>query len=300
MMKTFIKMAFVLAPITLSAQDKGTILTTYIAPYVGVTYMGEMNTEQTGTAHKRGNFNAFSTDFDLQVDVTGKSESAIGNTYGLTYGSVWNKQGRKLNPGFEIDLFHTSTSHKSELANANNEEVTNIVGANGDSVIAFVEEHYGAGHHEFSNKMTMNSWNAAANLTLSYGITSKISINGAVGIGFTAITLKDAESLQVGPAAANPGYETTSDNGGGAVNHFNSHPHASDNLMFGQFRIGANFQLVQKVALRIDARGMYRGEGEFNFGSTKYTDHAPTDNWTYTIDKGVTYMLTAGVVVSLK
>jgi hypothetical protein len=65
-----------------------------------------------------------------------------------------------------------------------------VVGPNGDSVLAFVEEHYGAGHHKFSNTMTMNSWNAAANLTLSYDFSSKISVNGALGVGFTAATLK--------------------------------------------------------------------------------------------------------------
>ena len=299
MMKNFIGMAFVFAPFFLSAQDKGIIMSTYISPYAGVTVQGVVNTEQTGTAHKLGNFNAFDTDFDLQVKVKGKSESTMGYTYGLTYGSVWDKEGRKLNPGFEIDLFHNSASHKSELSNPNNEEVTNVVGANRDSVVAFVEEHYGAGHHKFSNNMTMNSWNAAVNFTLSYHFSSKISVRGALGFGFAAITLKEAESLQVSPASTNPGYETTSDNDGGPVNHFNSQPDASNNLMIGQFRLGAKIQLVQKVALQIDARGMYKDKGNFIFGSTKYNDHAPTDNWTYMINQGVTYMLTAGLCISL-
>mgnify|MGYP000103009710 FL=1 len=69
--------------------------------------------------------------------------------------------------------------------------------------------------------------------------------------------------------------------------------------MIGQFRFGAKIQLLQKVALQIDARGMYRNKGNFIFGSTKYKDHAPTDNWTYMINRGVTYMLTAGLCISL-
>jgi hypothetical protein len=300
MIRTLIKIAFFLVPFLLSAQDNVTSLSTYITPYGGVTLQGVINTEQTGTAHMRGNYNEFGTDFDLQVKVIGESKSTIGYTYGFTYGSVWNKEGRKFNPGFEIDIFHNNASHKSKLSNTNTEEITNLIGPNVDSVHALVEEHYGAGHHKFSNTMTMNSWNAAANLTLSYNFSSKISVNGGLGVGFSAVTLKEAESLQSSPAPADPGYEITSDNGGGLVNHFNGQPNASNNLMFGQFRLSTKIQLVQNVALSIDARGMFMGESEFIFGSTKYTDHAPTDNWTYMIDRSVTYSIALGLCVYLK
>jgi hypothetical protein len=298
-MKNFILTAFAFVPFLLSAQDKGNNMSTYITPFAGVTFQGEVNTEQTGTAHKLGHFNIYDTDFDLQVSVKGTSESTVGFTYGLTYGSVWNKEGRKLSPGFEIDVFHTSASHESELSNPLNEEVTGIVGVNGDSVVDFVDEHYKAGHHTFSNTMTRNSWNAATNFTLSYDISSKISVNGALGVGFAAISLKEAESLQVSPASANAEYETTNENGGGPVNHFNSQPNASNNLMTAQFRLGTKIQLTKKAALKIDARGIYQESGNFTFGSTQYTDHAPTDNWTYMIDGGVSYMLTAGLCISL-
>ena len=168
-----------------------------------------------------------------------------------------------------------------------------------DSLFSLVGQYYGAGKHTFSNTMTMNSWNAAVNLTLSYDFSSKISVNGALGAGFTAVTLKNGVSLQSGPAPADPGFEATTDNGGGVVNHFNSQPNASDNLMFGLLRLGTKIELVENVALRIDARGMYMGESTFVFGSTVYTDHAPTDNWTYMIDKGITYAITVGLRVSL-
>lgn len=300
MIKTLVKMTFVLVPFSLLAQDNVTSMSTHITPYGGAVLQGVINTGQTGIAHKRGNYNEFGTDFDLQVKVKGESKSTVGYTYGLTYGSVWNKQGRKLNPGFEIDLFYNNASHKSKLSNPSTEEVTNVFGPNRDSVLALIKEHYDAGHHKFSNTMTMNSWNAAANLTLSYNFSSKISINGALGVGFTAAKLKNAESLQSSPAPVDPGYETTIDNGGIIVNHFNTQPNASNNLMFSQFRLGTKIQMVKNIALRIDARGMYMGESKFIFGSTKYTDHAPTDNWTYIIDKSVIYMITAGLCVYLK
>ena len=298
-MRNFIGLVFVLAPFLLSAQDNGTNMSTYLSPYAGVTFQGVVNTKQTGTAHLRGNFNVFSTDFDLQVIVTGESASTMGYTYGFTYGSVWKKEGRKLNPGFEIDVFQNSSAHESKLSNPNTEVVANVVGPNRDSVLGLVGQYYGAGKHTFSNTMTMNSWNAAVNLTLSYDFSSKISVNGALGAGFTAVTLKNGVSLQSGPAPADPGFEATTDNGGGVVNHFNSQPNASDNLMFGLLRLGTKIELVENVALRIDARGMYMGESTFVFGSTVYTDHAPTDNWTYMIDKGITYAITVGLRVSL-
>lgn len=162
-----------------------------------------------------------------------------------------------------------------------------------------VEEHYGAGHHVFANSMKLSSWNAAASLTLSYALSEKISLNGGLGVGFSAVTLKEAESKQSSPAPADPGFETTKDNNGGIVNHFNSRSIASCNVPFGQFRIGANFQLTNKLALTLEARSMLQGKGTYNFGSTIYSDHAPTNNWVYTIDKGYTQTLSMGLRISL-
>lgn len=282
-----------------SDQEDVVKLSTYISPYAGLIFQGSLETEQIGVAHKRGDFNAFDTDFDLLVDVKGNSKNATGYAFGLTYGSIWKKNDRKWNPGLEFDLFYTNSDHKSELANPSTEEVVNMNGVNQDSVIEFVEEHYGAGHHTFSNTMTIATWNAAVNLTLAYSISPKVSINSGLGLGFSAMTLGNAESRQTGPAPANPGYETTNDNGGGPVNHFNNQTKASSNLMFVQFRLGTKIQLNRKVALSIDARGIYRGESEFTFGSTKYTDHAPTDNWKYLTGKGVGVVLTTGLIIFL-
>lgn len=285
-------MALILLPFSLSAQ-------TYIIPYGGVNLQGVSNVEQTGTAHKRGINNEFETDFDLHVKVRGESKSTLGYTYGFTYGSVWSKSGRKLNPGFEVDIFHNSASHKSILSNPNTEEVTILAGSNANDVHDLVEEHYGAGHHKFSNTMTKNSWNAATNLTLSYDFSTKISVNGGLGIGFSAVRLKEAKSFQSSPAPADPGYETTNDNGGGIVNHFNSQPNASNSLMFSQLRLGTKIQLINNVTLRLDARGIYAGESKFVFGSTQYSDHAPTDNWTYTIDRSLIYIINLGLSVNI-
>jgi len=299
MKNKLLKIAIVLFPFALNAQDNEVKLTTYLTPYAGINFQGNLTSEQTGTAHKRGNYNAFATDFDLNVKVEGESKSAVGATFGFTYGNHWTKQDRKWNPGIEIDFFHNIGNHESKLSNPENEEVTNVVGANAEKVIEFVDEHYGKGHHNFSNSMTMTSWNTAGNFTLSYTFNEKISFNTALGVGFSAIMLKDAESLQTSPAEAVPGYETTKENGGGAVNHFNTKADAFNNVLFGQLRLGTKFQFTPKIAWSLDARGTYRGATEFTFGSTKYIDHAPTDNWNYSIDKAMGYMLTTGVVITL-
>lgn len=298
MVKALFKLAFLMAPISMFAQDNGVKAISYFNPYAGGMYTGVVKTEQTGVAHKRGNYNAFSTDFDLNVRVTGESQTATGYTLGATFGTVWTKKDRKLNTGIEFDIFNTRSAHSSLLANPSNEVISNVVGPNADSVEAFVDEHYAAGEHRFSNTMVMSSWNAAGNLVFSVPLSTRFSFNAAMGLGFSAITLKDAESLQISPASAIPGYETTIDNGGGAVNHFNTNTTASKNLMFGQFRLGTRIMVTSKTSVNVDLRGTYRGTGEFTFGSTKYTDHAPTDNWNYTIGRHANMMLTAGLVRS--
>jgi hypothetical protein len=292
MAKSLIKLAFILLPLSLSAQ-------TYIAPYGGVTVIGAGNTMQTGTAHFRGINNKYDTDFDFHVKVEGESQRTVGYTYGFTYGNVLSKNERKLKFGFETDLFYVGSSHESKLSNPKTEEVTILRGSNAASVYALVEDHYGAGHHKFENTMTVSSWNAAANLTLSYDLTTKISVNGGLGLGFSAVNLKDAKSLQSSPAPEDPGYETTVDNGGDIVNHFNSQPNASGTAMLSQLRLGTKIQLVKNFALKIDARGIYSGENNFVFGSTKYSDHAPTDNWSYSIGPSMFYTVTLGLCITL-
>lgn len=298
MVKALFKLAFLMAPISLFAQENGVKAVSYINPYAGGVYTGSVKTEQLGVAHKRGNYNAFGTDFDLNVDVDGNSETSTGYTLGLTYGTIWTKKDRVLNTGIEFDIFNTRSAHNSILINPFDEVVSNVNGPNADSVVDFVEHHYGAGEHQFSNKMTMSSWNAAGNVVFAITVSPRVSLNTAFGLGFSAITLKNAESLQIAPANAIPGYETTIDNGGGAVNHFNTNTTASKNVMFGQLRFGTRIQASAKTAISIDVRGTYRGPGEFTFGSTKYTDHAPTDHWTYIIGRHANMMLTAGLVRS--
>ena len=235
----------------------------------------------------------------MKVRVTGESESTTGNTYGFTYGNIWKKDGRKINLGFEIDLFHTNTGHESKLANPNTQEITNVVGPNSVALAAFIATNFAPGLHSFANSMTRKSWNAAANYIVSYNISPDFSVNAGLGLGFTAITLDEAKSLQSTPATSGQAFEMTTENGGGPANHFNSRTIASDNVMFTQFRLGSKYKVAQNVAIRFDARAMSVGESTFNFGSTKYSDHAPTDNWMYMIGQNTAYTITLGLCVNM-
>jgi len=209
------------------------------------------------------------------------------------------KDGRKLNVGFEIDFFQNSSSHSSKLSNPNTQVAANIVGPNQDSVLSLVSAAFAAGQHRFENSMTINSWNAASNLIFSYDVSTDISINGGLGVGFSAITLKDAKSFQSNPASANASYEMTTENGGGIANHYNSQSIATDNIMFSQFRIGTKVKLIDNLALLVDARGMFIGESIFNFGSTIYSDHAPTDNWIYKMGGSSLYSVNVGLCINM-
>lgn len=288
-----------LFPCAFLAQTTNNLSESYIQVYGGLGIQGSVNIEQIGVAHKRGDFNEFDTDFNLNVRVNGKSDLVNFYTTGFVMGHIWEKSNRKWSPGFELDVNRTFGKFNSTLVNQENQEVSNINGANGADVIGLVHEYYGAGRHNFSNTMNMETWNVSGNFIVTLHIHPTTSIYTGLGFGFSGVLLKDAESLQTSPADSPPGYETTTDNGGGPVNHFNGQPNASSILLFGQARLGTKIDLSQKIAFIIDTRVFCRGAGDFTFGSTQYTDHAPTDHWRYSIAKGVGIMLNIGVVFSL-
>lgn len=299
MVRVIFKTVCIMLPSVFLAQSLDNLSESHIQIYGGWGIQGSVNTEQIGVAHKRGDFNEFDTDFDLQVKVNGKSDFTNFYTAGMVLGHVWKKSERDWSPGFELDLSRTYGKYNSTLVNQKDQEVNNITGNNGADVIALVQEYYGAGRHNFSNTMNMETWNVAGGFALNYSINPKFSMYTGFGLGFSNVLFKDAESLQTSPAQSPPGYETTTDNGGGPVNHFNGQTNASSMFFFGQARLGTKIDLSNKVAFTVDTRSFYRGAGVFTFGSTQYTDHAPTDHWTFSIGSGVGMMFNIGVMLSL-
>lgn len=299
MSKTIIGIICLMLPISLLAQSDAQKNNSYIQVYGGLGMQGSAKTTQTGVAHKRGDYNAFDTDFDLHVNVDGKTDVSSYYSTGLVFGHSFIKEDRLFNPGFEIDFSRAHGKQAGNLVNAFDEEVHNINGPNSAQVLALVEEEYGAGHHSFYNKMDMSALNLAGNFTLTTNINKKMQAYGGIGFGLSGVTLSDAKSLQTSPANAVAGYETTTDNGGGLVNHFNGGNKAQANLTFFQARFGAKASFTKKISLIVDIRGYYRGKADFNFGSTRYSDHAPTDHWVYSMNNGKGILLSAGLNVTL-
>ena len=269
---------------------------TYLAPYAGVLFQRSQNVSLNSNVYKIGKFNYFNTDFDLIVDLIGKTDNTTGSIGGLTYGTLWHNDHSKFKHGFELDLFYKRSDHNSKLDNPDVEQIKNVNGPNIDSIINFINKEFCVHCHKFHNTMTMSSWNTAVNYILSYVISKKVSINGAVGLGLSFISLGNAVGLQEEPASPGEIYEFTKDNGGGPVNHFNSQPNANSKTVFAQFRFGTRIQLHHKLELLVDTRCIYQGASKYTFGSTVYSDHSPTDSWQYSIDNGWGFSLTTGLV----
>ena len=299
MINFIFKTVFLISPCFLISQSVDNSSESYIQLYGGWGFQGSIYAEQIGVAHKRGDFNEFDTDFDLQIQVNGKSDGANLYTTGFVLGHVWKKNKRNWSPGFELDLSRSYSKYNSNLVNEEDQKANNINGNNSADVIALVQEYYGKDRHNFSNTMNMEAWNIAGNIALSIHINPKVSMYSGLGFGLSNVVLKDAISLQTSPAKDPPGYETTSDNGGDPVNHFNGRPNASSMLFLGQASLGTKISLSKKAAFIIETRSFYRGKGTFVFGSTQYSDHAPTDHWTFSTGKGMGIMVNIGIMFSL-
>jgi hypothetical protein len=295
MIRNIFKAGCLLLPGAIFAQTSDIQSGSYVQLYGGWGIQGSVKTEQIGIVHKRGDFNEFDTDFDLHVKVSGKSNHANFYTTAMVMGHVWTKNERTWNPGFELDVSRTYGKFNGTLVNQNDQEVHSINGTNDADVLELVKEHYGTGRHIFSNTMNMETWNLAGSFTFTVRINPKTSMYSGYGFGFSAVLFSDAQNLQISPAQSPPGYETTIDNGGGPVNHFNGKPKASSMLLYGQARLGAKIDVSKRFAFLIDTRVFCRDKGDFTFGSTQYSDHAPTNHWEYSIDKSTGIMLTVGV-----
>jgi opacity protein-like surface antigen len=299
MSKLLLGMVCLLLPISLFAQDDVYKTGSYIQVYGGLGMQGSSKTKQTGVAYRRGNYNVFDTDFDLLVKLNGKTDVSSYYSTGVVFGHSFIKKDRLFNPGFEIDLSWANGKQTGTLVNKLDQQVNNINGPNRAQVLALIEEEYGAGHHSFYNEMDMSALNVAANFIVSTKINKMMQAYGGIGLGLSGVTLSDAQSLQTSPANAAVGYETTTDNGGGLVTHFNSGPKAKDNLTFFQARFGAKAMITDHISFLIDMRAYYRGKADFTFGSTRYSDHAPTSNWDYRMNNNKGIMLSAGLNFTL-
>lgn len=238
-----------------------------------------MKFTQIGTAHKRGDFNEFDTDFDLNVLVNGecKAVTSYGASISAKQFNTRNDKTWHIGYGLSFNLFRSNII--SKLSNDKNEIVSNINGPNGNEVIDFVNEHYGAHHHIFENEMNLNFYSTTGKIILQKSLNEKTSIETSLGFGVTLLEAKNAISRQLSPSSTPPGFETTVDEDGGAVNHFNGKNNATGIARNLNWEIGVSKKIKDNLAFIIKGSSTCIGNSNFTFGSTQYSDHAPTDHW---------------------
>lgn len=101
------------------------------------------------------------------------------------------------------------------------------------------------------------------------------------------------------PASTPPGFETTVDENGGAVNHFNGNNRASGITNNITWKIGATRQLNSNLSLVVEGSSARIGKTTFNFGSTQYSDHTPTNHWTVEKYAHLNFQLSVGLRLTM-
>lgn len=250
----------------------------YVGGFGGVGRSDDQHVEQTGVAHKRGNFNHGYPDFDLKVDVDGKVEHETASLFGFHSGYEWAIPSTSLNAAFELEGVYYKANQRSALENPATELLSNVVPYAGQlhtsqDLAALVEEEYGAGEHRFANTMDMKMGLFMANGVLSKSVGSKMTPYIGAGVGLAAIEMKNAVSHQTNPSGP---IELA---GGEQVNHFNSKDHATALTFAAQGKAGVRYALTNRISVFGEYRYIRVSHSDFTFGSTVYAEHSPTDNW---------------------
>ena len=258
-----------------------------------------MQFTQIGTAHKRGDFNAFDTDFDLNVLVKGECNAVTNYGVNISANQLQQNQVGKWSFGGGLNFSYNQSKILVELANENAEVVSNINGPNGVEVIDFVNEHYSAHHHIFENEMELITYSTNAKIILQKSVSEKTSVQTSIGVGISVLQAKNAISRQLSPSSTPPGFETTVDEDGGAVNHFNGKNSATGIANNLNWEIGVSQKIKNNLSLIAKGIAVRTGNSNFTFGSTQYSDHPPTDHWNLNLDSYFNFNLSIGLQFKL-
>ncbi len=250
----------------------------YVGAFGGLGRTDNQDVQQTGVAHKRGDYAlAGFSDFDLKVDVKGSVKRNTSTLAGAHVGYEWAVPASKFKAAIELEGLYLDADQKSNLENPLTEVVANtdVEAESYSHLLEAVNEHYGAGEHRFKNSLNMNATLFLANGVATYDTGTQFEPYIGAGVGIALVNMKDAVSNQTNPSGP---IELTSDTHE-EVNHFNSKTHASDYAFAAQMKVGVRTKLTDRISAFAEYRYVHVNATQFTFGSTSYVGHSPTDNW---------------------
>lgn len=252
----------------------------YVGAFGGVANVGGQNVRQRSTAYRREDFALPGfRDFDLQVDVEGRTQSRHDPLIGVQLGHRFSGGPSRVVPGLEIEAMYLSSDRRANLVNPTDEIVTNVGTGVGQNALAdlrpLISKEYGAGRHRFDNRMRMRAGLVMANAVLGYRLSDRFEPYVGGGVGVAVVGMRRAVSYQTNPFG--PIEQTTDTNED--VNHFNSDPNDTRLTFAYQAKAGLQVRITDRISSFVEYRFIHMNGADFDFGATRYAGHAPTDRW---------------------
>lgn len=252
----------------------------YVGAFGGLANVGGQDVRQRSTAYRRADFALPGfRDFDLQVNVEGRTRSRHDPLVGLQVGHRFDDGRSRIVPALEIEAIYLASDRRTNLVNSTDEIVTNIGMGDGQKALAdprpLIAEEYGAGRHRFDNRMQMRAHLIMANAVLGYQLSDRFEPYVGGGVGAAVVGMRRAVSYQTNPFG--PIEQTTDTHED--VNHFNSDPNETRLTFAYLAKAGLQMRLTGQISSFIEYRFIHMNGADFEFGATQYTGHATTDRW---------------------
>jgi hypothetical protein len=226
----------------------------------GSAYTADMN--QYGTAYLTE-----ANGGPLAVDAIGNSITRdfgfIGGHLGYL-GRPFSIKNQILTPAIELEglYFTKSTITGNDITNATSR----------------------LAEHDFSDTLPMKAGVLLTNFVVNFESITKVKFIPylGVGIGGAALSVNGADSYQSNPAEA-------------GINHFNSNPNDATATVAAQIKAGFNYQINEGLQAFAEYRWLSIYDAEFFFGSTRYSTHVETSQWTVDMGKQSFNLFSAGM-----
>lgn len=242
----------------------------YLGLFGGGSISDNSKFSQSGVAYKRLGDGQASADYDLYVDVNGRTTTKVGALGGLHIGYEWtdipmsdSASGWALRPALELEGYYLGTSKSGNLSNPQLEPaIWHGVVEKSHSIAA--------GSHTFQNSYKLDMGILLTNVVFNFKTpwTNKIFPYVGVGIGAAITSVSGADSRQTGPVL-----EPT-------MNHFNANPNALNSSFAAQGKAGLRAEIVDHLSIFAEYRYLHVAGTGYSLGATVYPSiHSETSNW---------------------